>query len=172
MILTVTTNPAIDVTYQLSSLRPGDVHRVTSVEERAGGKGLNVARVLRALGVDVVAAALAGGPDARRLERELQTEGIGTAFVDGVQGIRRTLVIVAEDGTTTSLWEPGHRATDPSGSAARLTVRVTDLLASARALVISGSLPPDLDPRLPARLARLAVEGRNPGGGGRRRRSS
>ena len=161
MILTVTTNPAIDVTYRLSALRPGDVHRVTSVEERAGGKGLNVARVLRALGVDVVAAALAGGPDADRLERELEAEGIGTAFVDGAR-VRRTLVIVAEDGTTTSLWEPGHGTTDPLGSASRLTARVDGLLASARALVVSGSLPPDLDPRLPARLARLAVEGGTP----------
>lgn len=50
MILTVTLNAALDLTYHVPALRPHATHRVTDVAERPGGKGLNVARVLAALG--------------------------------------------------------------------------------------------------------------------------
>ncbi|MER6668710.1 1-phosphofructokinase, partial [Amycolatopsis japonica] len=44
MIVTVTPNTALDVTYTVDGLRAGDVHRVREVRHRAGGKGVNVAR--------------------------------------------------------------------------------------------------------------------------------
>jgi tagatose 6-phosphate kinase len=50
MILTVTPNVALDITYRVDQLTPGSSHRVRRVEERAGGKGVNVAGVLRTLG--------------------------------------------------------------------------------------------------------------------------
>ena len=53
MIVTVTCNPAVDLTYRVPRLTPGAVHRVARVEERAGGKGVNVARVLAQLGESV-----------------------------------------------------------------------------------------------------------------------
>lgn len=62
MILTVTLNTALDVTYRVPRLLPHASHRVTSVTERPGGKGLNVARVLAALGHKVTATGFAGGP--------------------------------------------------------------------------------------------------------------
>ena len=49
MILTVTMNPSVDTRYQLDELVIDDVNRVTP-EKTAGGKGLNVARVLGQLG--------------------------------------------------------------------------------------------------------------------------
>ena len=60
MILTVTMNPSVDTRYQLDELVIDDVNRVTP-EKTAGGKGLNVARVLGQLGDDVVATGLLGG---------------------------------------------------------------------------------------------------------------
>ena len=60
MILTVTMNPSVDTRYQLDELIIDDVNRVTP-EKTAGGKGLNVARVLGQLGDDVVATGLLGG---------------------------------------------------------------------------------------------------------------
>ncbi|NBH08091.1 PfkB family carbohydrate kinase, partial [Amycolatopsis sp. SID8362] len=62
MIVTVTPNAALDVTYTVDGLVPDAVHRARDVRHRAGGKGVNVARVLHALGVDVHAIATAGGP--------------------------------------------------------------------------------------------------------------
>lgn len=61
MILTVTLNTALDITYRVPALRPHASHRVTEVTERPGGKGLNVARVLAALGHEVTVTGFAGG---------------------------------------------------------------------------------------------------------------
>lgn len=60
MILTVTMNPSIDTAYQLEKLAVDDVNRVEPIKT-AGGKGLNVTRVLGQLGDDVVATGLLGG---------------------------------------------------------------------------------------------------------------
>src|SRR5690606_15569788 len=60
-------SPAIDVTYRLGTMRPGEVNRVERVEARAGGKAVNVARVARALGASPTVVAPAGGADGRRL---------------------------------------------------------------------------------------------------------
>jgi tagatose 6-phosphate kinase len=61
MILTVTLNTALDITYHTSALVPHRTHRVSEVVERPGGKGLNVARVLSALGHETVVTGFAGG---------------------------------------------------------------------------------------------------------------
>lgn len=150
MILTVTCNPATDLTYTVESLMPGEVHRVTSVVERPGGKGVNVARVLQQLGEPTTATGLADASFGTLLE----ASGVPAAFVPCLPRVRRTLVV--HTGTeTTSLWEPGPTA--ETGAAAALEERVTSLLATATVLVVSGSLPPGVPPSLPATLARRAV---------------
>ncbi|MFD9423813.1 MULTISPECIES: 1-phosphofructokinase family hexose kinase [unclassified Streptomyces] len=62
MILTVTLNTALDVTYAVPALVPHSSHRVGEISERPGGKGLNVARVLSALGHETVVTGFVGGP--------------------------------------------------------------------------------------------------------------
>lgn len=151
MIVTVTCNPAVDVTYFVDRLTPGAVHRVGRVEERPGGKGVNVARVLHQLGESVVATGLADHEFAGRVEET----GLAAAFVPALPFVRRTVVVHADD-TTTGLWEPGGRPDDPSAAAARLAERVEALLVGAKALVVAGSLPVGVDPALPATLAGLA----------------
>ena len=149
MILTVTLNPAYDVTYVVPRVGLGDVHRVAEVRERAGGKGINVARVLGQLGVR--ARALGFGDDA--FASALDRDGIAHELVDALPRVRRTLVVHAEE--TTSFWEPGATLTD--GGEAELCRRFERHLSDARGVVVSGSLPADADPALPARLARDAV---------------
>ncbi|MFF3955523.1 1-phosphofructokinase family hexose kinase [Streptomyces sp. NPDC001890] len=61
MILTVTLNTALDLTYGVPELVPHASHRVGEMSERPGGKGLNVARVLSALGHRTVVTGFAGG---------------------------------------------------------------------------------------------------------------
>lgn len=73
MILTVTLNAALDVTYQIRALRPGATHRISEVSERPGGKGLNVARVLAALGHDVTVTGFAGGTTGSTVRDRLAT---------------------------------------------------------------------------------------------------
>lgn len=154
VILTVTPNPAYDVTYDVSALVPGTVHRVTRVHRRPGGKGVNVAAVLAALGTEVVATGLADAEFAAATERI----GIPTAFVPALPSVRATLAVVDERHTT-SLWEPGLAPADPAAAVADLLARVEELLPDTSCLVVSGSLPPGVPPSLPAELARRAIAG-------------
>jgi tagatose 6-phosphate kinase len=157
VIVTVTPNPAIDVTYLIDELRYGQVHRVPNVTHRPGGKGVNVARVLRHLGEHVVTTGLSGGPGGAALAAGLVDAGITPDMVDVLPDVRRTVVVHEADGVTTSFWEPGLAPARPSAAADALSARVRDLLGDARAIVVAGSLPPGIDPDLPAHLAALAA---------------
>ena len=152
MIVTVTCNPATDVTYRVDRLTPGEVHRVAEVAERAGGKGVNVARVLHQLGEAVVATGLADHEFGHLLERS----GIAAAFVPALPAVRRTVVVHADDGVT-GLWEPGPAPTDAGAAERALVEQVDSLLVGATALVVSGSLPAGVDAALPVRLAERAA---------------
>lgn len=147
MILTATANPAWDVTYEVGSLIPGAVHRVSRVHRRLGGKGVNVARVLTSLGHAVTAIVLG--------TEGLADPGLAIDVVPGVPAMRQTLVVHGADGTTTSLWEPGLPIDTVAEAAFDARVRA-GLAAGAVGLVVAGSLPPGADPGLPARLAAAA----------------
>lgn len=151
MIVTVTCNPAVDVTYRVDRLTPGEVHRVARAEERPGGKGVNVARVLHQLGDEVVATGLADASFGPRLE----AIGVPASFVTALPAVRRTVVVHADDSTT-GLWEPGAAPRDLRGAEVELLERVAALLTNASGLVVSGSQPGGFEPGLSARVAALA----------------
>lgn len=145
MILTVTLNPAVDVTYRVPALRAGDTHRVSAVTRQAGGKGVNVARVLHALGVPVVATGLAGAG--------FDLDGLPAEFVTTAAPARHTLV-VTDGRDATGFWEPGGPVTAPEWSAFR--DRYAALAAAASVVVLSGSLPAGLPERAYADLVDAA----------------
>lgn len=153
MILTVTLNAALDVTYRLSRLVPGATHRVTEVAERAGGKGVNVARVLHTLGEPVTVTGLVGGACGARIRSLLAAEGVPDAFVPIAAESRRT-VVVAEAGRATGLWEPGP--TVAADEWAAFLTRFAALVRAARVVVLSGSLPPSVPVDAYATLIELA----------------
>lgn len=146
MIVTVTPNLALDVTYELPELRPGHDHRVRAVHSRAGGKGVNVARVLAALGHDVMVLGLAGGPTGDAVRADLDASGLRHDLVPCAEETRRTVTVVA-GGEATPLREPGPVIGTDEWAA--LEARVPD----ADVLVVSGSLPPGVDVDAIARLA-------------------
>lgn len=149
MILTVTLNPAIDVTYRLPRLAVGEVHRVAEVTSRLGGKGVNVARVLHQLGEPTHAVGLADEAFAEALASELPS-----TFLPELEEVRRTVVVAATESTT-SLWEPGRQAAP--GADLRMLDLLGDWVVDATALTVSGSLAPGVPVDLPARIARLAA---------------
>ncbi|WP_083865186.1 hexose kinase [Nocardia brevicatena] len=152
MILTVTMNPAYDMTYRVEHFARGQAHRVSSVEQRLGGKGINVTRVLNQLGRYTRATGFADHAFAAAAELEMPVD-----FVHALPWVRRTVVISESDtGTATALWEPGARVSNPH-AAEQLAVRVAGLLPDIAGLVIAGSLPGGIDAELPARIARTAV---------------
>ena len=81
MIYTVTLNPSIDFIVRLDHLELGSVNRMTSDDKFAGGKGINVSRILQRLDVDNTATGFIGGFTGRFVEDGLTAEGIKTNFV-------------------------------------------------------------------------------------------
>ncbi|XIE79534.1 1-phosphofructokinase family hexose kinase [Streptomyces sp. SBR177] len=159
MILTVTLNTALDLTYRVPALVPHASHRVTQVIERPGGKGLNVARVLGALGHETVVTGFAGGATGATVRSLLAATTAGQPVHDALVPIsgatRRTVAVVdVAGGDTTQLNEPGPVITAEEWAA--FTARFTQLLDGARAVALCGSLPPGIHVGAYAELVRLA----------------
>ncbi|GGZ50777.1 sugar kinase [Streptomyces subrutilus] len=157
MILTVTLNTALDVTYRVPRLLPHASHRVADVAERPGGKGLNVARVLAALGHEVTATGFAGGRTGAAVRELLRagSPGVVDALAPCAGTTRRTVAVVdAASGDTTQFNEPGPPITAPEWS--RFLAGYESLLAGARAVALCGSLPPGVPVGAYALLVRTA----------------
>ncbi|MCX2970881.1 MULTISPECIES: 1-phosphofructokinase family hexose kinase [Streptomyces] len=156
MILTVTLNAALDVTYGVERLAPRSSHRVEATHERAGGKGVNVSRVLRALGHETVATGLCGGPTGDAVRRDLAAAGLPDAFVPIAADSRRTVTVVSrEDGDATVFNPAGPPVQEAEWRA--FTARFQALAARAAVVVLSGSLPPGAPADAYARLVRDAA---------------
>ena len=141
MILVVALNPALDVTHHVAGADWGGVNRPVAVHARAGGKGLNVARTLRALGQAVTLTGLVGGPTGEALVEGLAGTGI-TAELTPIAGETRRTFVVADsvNGQTALFNEPGPAVC--AGEYERFFVTYDKTLASSAAVVLSGSLPP------------------------------
>ncbi|GAA4246113.1 1-phosphofructokinase family hexose kinase [Dactylosporangium darangshiense] len=138
MILTVTLNPALDLTYAVDELRPHATHRVRAVHERPGGKGLNVASVLHAQGEPVLATGLLGGSVGAAVRALVDAAGLPSAFVP-IAGETRRTVTIAHGGDATGLWEPGPFVTAAEWSA--FLACYGSLLSQVSVVTLSGSLP-------------------------------
>ncbi|MFJ2771780.1 1-phosphofructokinase family hexose kinase [Streptomyces sp. NPDC087300] len=164
MILTVTLNTALDITYRVPALTPHASHRVTEVTERPGGKGLNVARVLAALGHDVTVAGFAGGDTGRSLHERLADAPHLTDALTPVEGAtRRTLAVVdAATGDTTQLNEPGPLVSPAEWAAFLDSYEELVHRAGTAAVALCGSLPPGVPVGAYALLVRAARAARVP----------
>jgi tagatose 6-phosphate kinase len=156
MIVTVTLNPALDITHTVASLVLHSSHRVSDVGAQAGGKGINVARVLHTLGLPTVAVAFRGGPAGAAIAADLDSHGIAHRLVDIAGENRRTFAVVdVGSGDATVFNEPGPTVSGDEWHALREQVHL--LLPDASVLVLSGSLPPGLPATAYAQLIRAAV---------------
>ena len=155
MIVTVTLNPALDLTYTVDALTPHATHRVTEVAARPGGKGLNVAGVLHALGEPVLATGILGGGTGAEITALLDRAGPPASFVTAPIESRRTVAVV--DGTdATGFWEPGP--TLPAASWEAFVGHFRTLLPRASVVALCGSLPPGIRPDGYAVLTLLAEQ--------------
>src|SRR4030088_917369 len=94
VILTVTLNLALDVTYRVPAVNLHAANRVSAVAVHAGGKGVNVARILQELGHSVVVSGLVGGWTGDAVIADLDAAGIESALVPIAGETRRTLAVV------------------------------------------------------------------------------
>jgi 1-phosphofructokinase/tagatose 6-phosphate kinase len=143
LIVTVTLNAAIDRTLTVPNFQRGQRHRASAGVTLAGGKGINVARALKALGVPVVATGLVGGATGTRIVEELTAEAILNDFVR-IEGESRTSTAVVDPTgeTYTEINEWG-----PAVSPDELQVlqdKLRYLTQGAELVVFAGSLPRDV----------------------------
>jgi 1-phosphofructokinase len=144
-IVTVTANPSLDRTITLgAALQPGQVQAAASSREDAGGKGINVARVVAAAGVGTVAVLPLAQDDP--FGAALRASRVPAAVVEVAGHVRANVTITDPAGVTTKLNLPGA-ALSPADVEALISAVVA---ASERAdwLVLAGSLPPGAGERL------------------------
>lgn len=153
MIVTVTPNPALDLTYTVSGIELGETHRVGAARVRAGGKSLNVARVLHQQGIDTLAISVAGGLTGDEFSRELSASGLLHRIIPVRAATRRTIALVDDSNAQTSIFNEFGENHSPA-EWQRLTNATLAALEQAACLVGSGSLPqganPDFYPELVA----------------------
>ena len=141
MIVTLTANPSLDRTVSLSApLRAGEVQNADAVREDAGGKGINVTRVLRGSGAASTAVLPLDPSDPFGAVLRAADVPFTPVAVHGAT--RANLTLADADGVTTKINLPGVTRTSADGDA--LIDAVVAAAAGARWLVLAGSLPPGL----------------------------
>ena len=151
MILTVTLNSALDRTLAVPNFEVGFRHRASATVTLPGGKGVNVARVVKQLGQPVIATGFVGGRTGERVLRELEREDILCDFVR-IEGETRTSTAVLDPatGTTTEINEYGPEV---AARELQLLCEKLDYLGKAAQLVVlAGSIPQGLEADIYASL--------------------
>ena len=140
-VVAVTPNPAWDVTYGVARLVPGESLRVRTATARAGGKGVNVARVVRALGHESVAVSTAGGALGAAFRDDLADGGQDAVLVPVAGHTRQSVTVVPDDGAHPTVLNESGPALDAAEWSA-LVAAVTGAAGPDDVVTVSGSLPP------------------------------
>ena len=153
MIITVTLNTAIDKTLSVPNFRLGRRHRTVEQTTMPGGKGVNVARVLKALGQPVIATGLTGGATGTRIVDQLTQLSVLSDFVRIREESRTNTAVI--DPTTGEQTEINERGPKVSEQEVELFVdKLLYLAKGASMCVFAGSLPRDVDTDIYAKLIR------------------
>ncbi|OHO69359.1 tagatose-6-phosphate kinase [Staphylococcus sp. HMSC036D05] len=159
MILTLTLNPSVDISYPLDELHINTVNRVQDVSKTAGGKGLNVTRVLSQLNEYVVATGFLGGKIGEFIAEKLNHNQVEHSFFK-IKGETRNCIAILHNGNQTEILEQGPTiATDESKGFLK---HLNDLIPKAEAVVISGSLPKGLDSNYYSKIIDICHENAKP----------
>ncbi|QBJ94614.1 1-phosphofructokinase family hexose kinase [Rhodococcus sp. ABRD24] len=153
-IVTLTMNPALDISTTAETVSPTDKVRCTAPRYDPGGGGINVARLVRVLGESVVAVFPVGGATGSVLGALLDREGVWSRRVP-VSGATRESFTVDEHCTGNQyrfvLPGPELLAADQE----RCLALLAEVAHDARFVVASGSLPPGTPPDFYDRVARM-----------------
>src|SRR4051794_8337260 len=153
MIITVTLNTAIDKTLSVPNFRLGRRHRTVEQTTMPGGKGVNVARVLKTLGAPVIATRLAGGAPAPRCAAPPPELSVFSVFGPTREDPPTNTAVI--DPTTGEQTEVNERGPKVSEQEVELFVDKLLYLAKGASLcVFAGSLPRDVDVDIYAKLIR------------------
>jgi 1-phosphofructokinase family hexose kinase len=153
MIITVTLNAAIDKSLSVPNFRLGRRHRTVEQRTMAGGKGVNIARALKALGQPVIATGMAGGATGTRIVEQLTEESILNDFVRIREESRtNTSVLDPTNGQQTEVNERGPAVSEHEVELFR--DKLLYLARGAAIVVFAGSIPRGVDADIYATLIR------------------
>ncbi len=155
MIYTVTLNAAVDKLYVIDSLQPFEVTRVKEVNNTAGGKGMNVARVAALAGEKVTAMGLIGGYNGEFFKSLIDEPNITSKFTK-IDGETRTCINVKDIDTnhSTELLEPGCEVSDKDLN--RFLKDFEKTIEDASVITISGSTPKGTPDDFYSKLVKIA----------------
>lgn len=151
-ILSLTLNPALDLTVSLEALHPGAVNRSLGLHAHAAGKGLNVAQVLADLGHKVTVSGFLGLANATPFEALFARRGFVDAFVRVPGETRSNIKLAERSGRITDLNGPGPQV--EAAHQAELLEALELMVAGHDAIVVAGSLPQGVSPEWFASLLR------------------
>ncbi|MCK4261507.1 1-phosphofructokinase [bacterium] len=155
MIATVTLNPSLDRIVSVGGFSVGATLAVSDTRQVAGGKGINVARVIKVLGGEVIATGFLGGPTGELMERKLKEEGLRAEFVKIKENTRNNLTILDPTSKTqTHLMEPGPKV--DMRELSEFMGKFKKIMMRSKFLVLAGSLPPGVRQNFYAELIQLA----------------
>lgn len=154
-ILTVTLNPAVDKTYTAQSVISGHVNRMRTAVKIAGGKGVNVTKILRQFGCEVAATGFLGGYSGKFIAEDLERRGAECRFTETAEETRSNMNIIADDGYVTEILEPGPEITKEERE--RFMEQYDALLSECGLVILSGSAARGLQSDIYAKLTGLAA---------------
>lgn len=143
-ILTLTLNPALDLTVRLARLEPGEVNRSETMLTHAAGKGVNVAQVLADLGHQVTVGGFLGEDNPQAFEALIARRGFVDAFIRVPGETRSNIKIAEHGGRVTDINAPGPQVTEQAQQA--LLNQLTLIAPGHDAVVVAGSLPRGVSP--------------------------
>lgn len=138
-ILTITLNPALDLTVRVPQLETGEVNRSQALLCHAAGKGLNVAQVLADLGHSLTVSGFLGEDNQQAFEALFTRRGFADAFIRVPGETRSNIKLAEDDGRVTDINGPGPQVSDLAQQA--LLDKLDQIAASHDAVVVAGSLP-------------------------------
>ena len=153
MIYTITLNPALDRTLWIDRIRNDVSNRILEEHSFAGGKSIDVSRVLKNLGIDNTALGFVGGFAGRELEGRLLNDGVNSDFVR-VSGETRTNIIIHENETGKQV-NFNARGPEIKPNEIMQLVEQIEKLQQPEIVAIGGSLPPGVNPEIHRKIITL-----------------
>ena len=144
-ILTLTLNPALDLTVRLAHLEPGEVNRSETLLTHAAGKGVNVAQVLADLGHQVSVGGFLGAENPQAFDALIARRKFGNAFIRVPGETRSNIKIAERDGRVTDINAPGPLVSEEAQ--AELLKLIAIVGPEFDAVVVAGSLPRGVSPQ-------------------------
>ena len=153
MIYTLTLNPSVDYIVEADEIHLGSLNRSSNETKLPGGKGINVSRVLRSLGVESKATGFIGGFTGRYVEEFLNSEDVQTSFIN-VEGDTR-INIKLKAGSETEINARGPEISAKAISSLKEQIKQ---LGKGDYLVLAGSIPSSMPDSIYEEIVRICKD--------------